>query len=363
MSKISSKKYKSIWLYHLKNGDITYYITHKVNGKTKWVKVGRKFEGVTEKKAFDYKNSLLLKKRLGTDLSQKNYKYLTFNEVAEQYFNSSQARNKSNRRYKLMYQKHIKDILGNKTLDELESSLIYKLQSNKKDAGLSDSTINIIVKLVKRIVGFAIKEEMIAFNPFKNIQLLKVNNSRLRYLTTDEINKLYELIDNDTELELFVRLALGTGARANSVLSITKKDINIELKSVTLQDFKRNNTYIGYLNDKTYKIVIDHIKNISLNSLLIKQSYQNIYLKLSKMFNIFNSELDKSDRANRVVIHTLRHTFASHLAIAGVPIQKIQKLMNHKDIKQTMKYAKLMPDSGRSDVENLYKNNQNKVVK
>ena len=64
MSKISSKKYKSIWLYHLKNGDITYYVTHKVNGKTKWVKVGRKFEGVTEKKAFDYKNSLLLKKDL-----------------------------------------------------------------------------------------------------------------------------------------------------------------------------------------------------------------------------------------------------------------------------------------------------------
>ena len=53
------------------------------------------------------------------------------------------------------------------------------------------------------------------------------------------------------------------------------------------------------------------------------------------------------DFQNKVVIYTLRHTFASHLAIQGTPIFTIQKLMNHKDIKQTMRYAKLAPDSGR----------------
>lgn len=60
-----------------------------------------------------------------------------------------------------------------------------------------------------------------------------------------------------------------------------------------------------------------------------------------KIFNkLFNQKLDKNDRKNRVVVHTLRHTFASHLAINGTPIFTIQKLMNHKDIKMTMRYAK-----------------------
>jgi site-specific recombinase XerD len=66
-----------------------------------------------------------------------------------------------------------------------------------------------------------------------------------------------------------------------------------------------------------------------------------------------NDGLETSDRKNRVVIHTLRHTFASHLAINGTPIFTIQKLMNHKDIKMTMRYAKLAPDSGRESVNNL----------
>ncbi|WP_415408347.1 tyrosine-type recombinase/integrase [Sulfurovum sp. CS9] len=70
---------------------------------------------------------------------------------------------------------------------------------------------------------------------------------------------------------------------------------------------------------------------------------------------LFNEGLDTSDRKNRVVIHTLRHTFTSHLAINGTPIFTIQKLMNHKDIKMTMRYAKLAPDSGMKMVKGLYK--------
>jgi integrase len=361
--RVASTKYKAIWLNHLQNGDITYYIVHKVNGRQVWQKVGKKSEGVTEKKAFDLKNSIYLKKRLGLDISQKNYKYLTFDEISEQYFLSKEARNKSNRKYRLMYDKHIKPSLGNTTVERLDNTLVYKLQSNKIQYGLSESSINIIVKLIKRIANFAINEEIIAFNPFKNIELLKVNNSRLRYLSNDEIIKLYELIKQDNDLTMFVKLALTTGARANSLLSIAKKDININLKSVTLKDFKRNNTYIGYLDDESLELIEDHIKDKSINTPLVKLSYQSIYKKLTAIFNQFNSGLDKKDRANRVVIHTLRHTFASHLAIAGTPIQKIQKLMNHKDIKQTMMYAKLSPDSGRSDVENLYKNKKRKVLK
>lgn len=73
------------------------------------------------------------------------------------------------------------------------------------------------------------------------------------------------------------------------------------------------------------------------------------------MNNLFNTDLNTKDRQNRVVIHSLRHTFASHLAINGTPIFTIQKLMNHKDISMTMRYAKLAPESGKESVQNLYK--------
>ena len=71
--------------------------------------------------------------------------------------------------------------------------------------------------------------------------------------------------------------------------------------------------------------------------------------------NLFNVGLKAQDSKNRAVTHTLRHTFASQLAMNGVAIYTIQKLMNHKDINMTLRYAKLAPDNGKIDVKGLYK--------
>ena len=69
---------------------------------------------------------------------------------------------------------------------------------------------------------------------------------------------------------------------------------------------------------------------------------------------LFNFNLPKEDSKNRVVNHTLRHTFASHLAINGVSLFEIQKLLNHKDIKMTLRYMKLAEQNKINAVERLY---------
>ena len=77
--------------------------------------------------------------------------------------------------------------------------------------------------------------------------------------------------------------------------------------------------------------------------------------KIKKILDrLFNVGLDKDDRKNRVVIHTLRHTFFSHLVSNGVPIYTVKQLGNHHSIESTMRYAKLSPSSGSSEVRNLY---------
>lgn len=58
-----------------------------------------------------------------------------------------------------------------------------------------------------------------------------------------------------------------------------------------------------------------------------------------------------TDDVNKVVFHTLRHTFASWLAMAGVDIYTIKELMGHSDIKMTMRYAHLAPNKFKDAVE------------
>lgn len=54
---------------------------------------------------------------------------------------------------------------------------------------------------------------------------------------------------------------------------------------------------------------------------------------------LFNQGVEQSDEKNKVCNHTLRHTFATH-AVMHNDIFIVQKLLNHKDINQTLRYAK-----------------------
>jgi integrase len=51
--------------------------------------------------------------------------------------------------------------------------------------------------------------------------------------------------------------------------------------------------------------------------------------------------------------HVLRHTFASHLAMRGVPLKVIQDLMGHATVEMTMRYAHLSPNVPRDAVKLL----------
>ena len=164
------------------------------------------------------------------------------------------------------------------------------------------------------------------------------------------------------KLFLFTHLALNTGARLHTIVNIKKKDIDFYNKTVALTDFKNDTNYKAFLNDTVIELLKNKVALLKENDavLLFDTKQSNLGTFLSKKMKpildkLFNQELDPKDAQNRVVTHSLRHTFASHLAINGTPIFTIQKLMNHKDINMTMRYAKLAPDSGRDFVNNLYK--------
>lgn len=141
----------------------------------------------------------------------------------------------------------------------------------------------------------------------------------------------------------------------------SKKDVNITNKTVTLKDIKNNSTYKGFLNDDFSKHLKEYLNTLEINDYVVgatdtKYATTTLQNKLKPILDrLFNKGLDLRDSKNRVVIHTLRHTFASQLAINGTPIFTIQKLMNHSNINMTLRYAKLSPDSGRDFVNDLYK--------
>lgn len=363
MARQKSKKYTGVYSQELQNGDKSYYITYKENKKDVWRKIGLHSEGIREAYCFQKRNEITSKLRLGEELPhfalQKESQ--TFLDIANQFYDYKAIHNKQNKKTKSRVENRIKEhYIGSKAIKTITKADIEDLQLNIGKE-LMPATVNFIIDQIGSIFNWAIGNEIVDKNPCKIVKKIKVDNARLRYLELDEIKKLLATIENDRSLYYFVMIGLSTGGRLQTICNIKPSDLKDNC-SIRLYDFKNDSEYYGFLSIKLKseieKFIIDSGKNkddyIFKNT--GKQSYSNqyYYRKLQPIFDIlFNPEGTES--LDKVTIHTLRHTFASQLAINETPILTIKKLMNHNDINATMRYAKLSKSSGEKHVDNLIK--------
>ena len=350
----------------LTNGkkDKAFYFTFKdiATNKKVWVKVGKYSEGIRENVTVTLRSEAIWKNRHGEDITVQAKKKLknitTFDEIANEYLEIKNNRNLISR-----YNTTIKEVFSNKDINSITKEDITKFVKSLIDKDYSVSTIRMNIAVIRASFNYAIKEKNLQiFNPCTGVKLPKLDNARERYLSINEINLLRDTVKqtNDKSLYIFLELLLQTGARKFSILTLTKKDFNLEHKEVTLKNHKTNTTYKGFLQDDFIEPLKEYLKQFNLNEHIFTFSDDMMYSLVGhKLLNIldklFNVGLASNDRKNKVVIHTLRHTYASHLAINGIPIFTIQKLMNHSDITQTMRYAKLSPENGKLAIQGLYK--------
>lgn len=363
MNRQKSKRYTGVYFQELKNGDKSYYITYKENKKDVWKKIGLHSEGIREAYCFQKRNEITSKIRLGEELPHiaVRKESQTFLDVAKQFYDYKAIHNRQNKKTRSRVENRLKEhFIGSKYIKSITKSDIEDFQLNIEKE-LMPATVNFTVEQVSSIFNWAIENEILDKNPCKAIKKIKVNNSRLRYLEVNEIKKLISTLENDKSLYYFVMIALSTGGRLQTICNIKPSDLK-DNGSIRLYDFKNSSEYYGFLGSELKvefeKFIIDSGKNkdefIFKNT--GKQSYSNqyYYRKLQPIFDIlFNPE--GTEPLNKVTIHTLRHTFASQLAINETPILTIKKLMNHNDINATMRYAKLSKSSGEKHVDNLIK--------
>jgi integrase len=188
---------------------------------------------------------------------------------------------------------------------------------------------------------------------------LKGERRRERYLTHDEISKLFECLSLiSCELYYIARISLFTGMRLNDILNIKAYNVDIETSVIHIHDSK-NGERIAYIPD----ILKSELKNILTQKIhflfcdkngcqLKKKMLSNLF---SRIMNDIGLNNNISNRLYKATFHTLRHTFCSWLAISGVSIYTISQLVGHKSVEMTMRYAKLSPDGMKAVLNNTFR--------
>lgn len=341
--------------------DKIYLIRYKDKNDTwKFKTIGKYSEGIREEYCNTKRIELVNQLKLGeqpTILKVKLKKdIITFDSIAKKYFDSVEGINRDNKNSIARYELHIKPFIGHLDISLIDYSYIEIIQKAKQKTH-SPKTVNHITTLAGTIFNYAIKKEkMKILNPTIEVDNLKVDNKRERFLNLEEIKALLDEVATDETLNLFTRLSLSTGGRASTIMNIKKKDIDIENHTINLYDFKNGTSYKGFITDNLIPIINDLLPHLKINDSIVSgYAMDTIQHKMKIILDkLFNVGLKAYDSKNRAVTHTLRHTFASQLAMNGTPIYTIQKLMNHKDINMTLRYAKLAPDNGKFEVKGLY---------
>jgi len=223
--------------------------------------------------------------------------------------------------------------------------------------GARAHTINFEIGTLRTILYMAVKWGYLKENPARGIVRLKVNDSKKpRFLTRQECKLL--LKNSPMELRNIFYVFLNTGMRKAELENLEWLDIDFKRKKIKIQRKEFWHPKTGEreipLNHGTYNL----LKGLKVsNDKGLKSDFVFPSKDGSKTKDKLREQLIKIAQEAGIdgltKIHSLRHTYASHLVMNGVDLPTVQKLMGHADIQTTMIYSHLAPDHLSKAVEKL----------
>ena len=149
-------------------------------------------------------------------------------------------------------------------------------------------------------------------------------------LNTEELSTFFNAIKNKKHKTLML-LTYSAGLRRNETLELRVKDIDFVRNEIRVNSGKGN-------KDRIRPILLEYIKEYKPEDYLFEGATGGKY-SFSSFSRIFKNALKKSGIQKELTLHSLRHSFATHLIEQGTDVRYVQELLGHESIKTTVVYT------------------------
>lgn len=297
--------------------------------------------------------------------------FFTFGELAKQYLQWAKDNKKSYSEDEQRYRTHLAGPLGDKPLKSITVLDLERLKRNLKEK-LSPATVKHCLVLVRQMFNKAAMWGIYdGPNPVKGIKLPSLDNKRTRFLSHEEAHALLEeLKKRSLQVHDQALVSLYSGLRFGEIASLRWNDIDFESGIIQVRDGKAGSRQ-AYMTDSVKAMFqARKLERAQPGDLIFKSRKGVKQEHISQAFRRAVASLGlnegKTDTRDKVVFHSLRHSFASWLAIQGTPLLTIKECLGHKTLAMTERYSHLAPDCKRDAVNQLEaainKQNISKVV-
>ena len=222
----------------------------------------------------------------------------------------------------------------------------------------SDVAVNRELETLRHMLNKGVEWGMLEKNPFDKFRepiFFKEDDNRVRYLTEDEMGRLFGVLEktkpkealNPCYLLNIVKGALLTGLRRSDILNLKCNDADLEKGILMFNEQKKGQRKIKVLNSD----MIELLKSIP------RSDNETIFngpdgKPLKDIKRSFRTALKRAGIKD-FHFHDLRHTSASYMVMRGASLKAVQEHLGHSSLSMTQKYAHLSPEFQRAEVEKL----------
>ena len=212
------------------------------------------------------------------------------------------------------------------TTKNIESYIDQLILWNK-----SYNTINVHVSAIKYFYGNVLNKKCAV-----RIPIAKQQKRLPTYLEKNEIVKLLSVIHNNKHY-LMISLLYSSGMRVSELLNLKIKDLDLIHLQGWIRQGKGNKDRPFIIAQSIQTQIKEYVQNKNKSEYLF--SNKGNKMSASTIRVILKKAAKKSNLQKHVHPHTLRHSFATHLAQNGYAATDIQPILGHKDIETTMIYT------------------------
>jgi site-specific recombinase XerD len=224
--------------------------------------------------------------------------------------------------------------------------------STRDSTGLSKSTQTYHIVALRSFLRYLItRRDIITLNPDK-IDLPRSNSPIVEFLSTEQITRLLDSPEISDELGLRDRTMLevlfSTGLRVSELVRLNRDQVNLQTREFGVKG-KGNKTRVVFLSDSAAHWIERYVKarTDTYTPLFIRYSGSKSVLKAGENMRLTARSVERivkkySKKAGLPFDahpHTLRHSFATDLLIAGADIRSVQEMLGHESIRTTQVYT------------------------
>ncbi len=239
-------------------------------------------------------------------------------------------------------------------VSHIKPKLFEEYKSFRKKEEAHNRTINAELTVLRMLFRLAIQWHYSDKNPTDGVSKLKVpKKNPPRFLTSEECQKLLSSC-NEWLYPIFYTF-LNTGLRKAELEHLEWNDIDLNRRKIMVRAkdgwTPKTNEREVPISNGLYPLLENH-KSKS-DSIYVFCGKDGKKINKNRLLRRIKTLAKQLGLGKDVGIHTLRHTFASHLVMKGTDLATVQQLLGHSDIETTMIYSHLTEEHVSNAVEKL----------